>query len=95
VWNLSALRRIGRRGEFVPQMMGATARGSHDVIEGAKVFDEEFFGCLRLLITSAIGHWLTAGRLVKGVHNIHFQFLQQLQSGDSDFRIEKVNITRN
>ena len=63
------------------------------MIERGKVLDEEFFGCLRLLITSAIGHWLTAARLVKGVHNIHLQFLQKLQSGDTDFRIEKVDIT--
>ena len=73
--------------------MGATARGSHDVIEGAKVFDEEFFGCLRLLITSAIGHCLTAARLVKGVDDIHFEFLQKLQSGDTDLWIEEVDIT--
>ena len=75
--------------------MGATARGSHDVIEGAKVFDEEFFGCLRLLITSAIGHRLAAASLVKGVDDIHFQLLQKLQSGDTDFRIEEVDITGN
>src|SRR6266481_3313488 len=93
--NLSALRRIGRSCKFVPQMMGATARGSHDVIERGKVLDEEFFGCLRLLITSAIGHRLTAASLVKGVDHIHFQFLQKLQSGDTDFRIEKVYITGN
>jgi hypothetical protein len=53
-------------------MMGATAGGSHDVIEGGKVFDEKLFGCSRLLITSAIGHWLTAASLVKGVDDVHF-----------------------
>jgi hypothetical protein len=74
-------------------MMGATAGGSHDVIERGKVFDKELFGRLRLLITSAIGHWLTAASLVKGVDDIHFQFLQKLQSGDTDLRIEKVDIT--
>jgi len=68
----------GRSGEFVPQMMGATAGGSHYVIERAKVFDKEFFGCSRLLITSAIGHRLTAASLVKGVDDIHFEFLQKL-----------------
>jgi hypothetical protein len=74
-------------------MMGAAAGGSHDVIEGGKVFDEKFFGRLRLLITSAVGHWLTAASLVKRVDHIDFQFLQKLQSGDSDLRIEKVDIT--
>src|SRR4029077_11367745 len=93
--NLSALRRIGRSGEFVSQMMGATAGGSHDVIERGKVLHEEFFGCLRLLITSAIGHRLTAARLVKWVDDIYFQLLQKLQSSDTDFRIEKVDITGN
>src|SRR5271165_4284086 len=73
--------------------MGATAGGSHDVIERGKVFDEKFFGCSRLLITSAIGHRLTAASLVKRVDDIQFQFLQKLQSGDTDFRIEKVDIT--
>ena len=62
------------------------------MIECGKVFDKEFFGCLRLLITSAVGHWLTAASLVERVDDIHFQFLQKLQSGDPDFRIEKVYI---
>src|SRR6266404_6884171 len=93
--NLSALRRIGRSCKFVPQMMGTTAGGSHDVIERGKVLDEEFFGCLRLLITSAIGHRLTTACLVEGVDDIDFQFLQKLQSGDTNLRIEKVDITGN
>jgi hypothetical protein len=91
--DLSALRRIGRSGEFVPQMMGATTRRSHDVIERRKVPDEQLLGGLGLLVTSAIRHWLGAAGLIKWIHDIYLKLLQKLQSGDADFRIEKVDIT--
>src|ERR1700730_3654901 len=86
---------LRRSGEFVPQVMCATARGSDDVIEPGKVRDEPFFRCLGLLKTPAIRHRLAAASLVERVDDIHFQLLQKLQSGDADFRIEKVDITRN
>jgi hypothetical protein len=75
--------------------MGATAGGSHDKVKRAKVFDEELFGCPCFFITSTIGHWLTATRLVRGINDIHVQLLQKLQGGDANFRIEKVNIAGN
>jgi len=74
-------------------MMRAAAGGSHDVIERREVSDEEFFRCLRLLKTPAIRHRLTAASLVEGIDDIHVQLLQKLQSGDTDFRIEEVDIT--
>src|SRR5260370_37809163 len=74
-------------------MMRTTTGGSHDVIERWKVPDEEFFGRLRLLKTPAIRHRLAAASLVKGVDDIHFQLFQKLQSGDTDFRIENIDVT--
>jgi hypothetical protein len=63
------------------------------MIERRKVPDKQFFRRLGLLITSAIRHRLSAAGLIKWVHDIYLKFLQKLQSGDADFRIEKVNIT--
>ncbi len=65
------------------------------MIEPRKVLDEQFFCCLRLLKTPAIRHRLAAASLVEGVDDIHFQLLQKFQSGDANFRIEKVDITGN
>src|ERR1700675_3110476 len=75
-------------------MKRATTRRSYDVVERRKVLDEQFFRCSGLLITSAIRHRLSAASLVEGVNDIHFQVLQKLQRGDPDFRIEKVDVTR-
>jgi hypothetical protein len=64
------------------------------MIERRKVFDEQFFCCERFLIASAIRHWLGATGLIKGVDDIYLQLLEKLQRGDTDFRIEEIDITR-
>jgi hypothetical protein len=65
------------------------------MVERRKVLDEQFFGCPGLFITSAIRHRLTTASLIKGVDDIYFQPFEKLESGDTDFRIEKVDITGN
>jgi hypothetical protein len=64
------------------------------VIERREGFNEEFFGCLRLLETPAIRHRLATASLVKGIDDIHVQLLQKLQSSDTDFRIKRIDVTR-
>jgi len=50
----SAIRRIGRGGEFVPYMVRVAAGWSDDMIKSGEISGEEFFRCLRFLITPAI-----------------------------------------
>src|SRR5258705_10140491 len=73
-------------------MMGATTGRRHDVVECRKVLDEQFLRCSGFLVTSAVRHRLSAASLIKGIDDIYFQLLKKLQSGDTDFWIEKVDI---
>src|SRR5271154_5718427 len=72
--------------------MRAAPGRTNDVFEIRKVLNEEFFCCLRFLETSAVRHRLTAAGLIKGVDDVHLQLFQKLQSSNSYFWIENVNI---
>src|SRR5215472_14942227 len=88
------LRCLLDRIEIVAHVMDAAPRRRHDIIETAEIADEQCLGIGALGVEAAIGHRLSAARLVARVYDLMAEALQQLEGRDANFRKEGIDEAR-
>jgi hypothetical protein len=73
--------------------MSTTAGRSDHTIKGAEDSGAMLFSRSRLFIATAIGHGLATASLFLRVYDDDSQSFEQLESGNADAWIERVNVT--
>jgi len=71
----------------------AAAGRCDDVVERLKIFDEEVVASFGEMFETGVGHRLAAAGLFRGKDNLAALLFQQLEGGDTDLRVELVDIT--
>src|SRR5215468_6349680 len=90
--NMLHVFRLFEAIKMTADLFYAASGRPNDAIKFFKVFDEKMFGRLGILFIATIGHRLPATGLVERVTDIKSESLQKLQRGDSNLRIDKVDV---
>jgi len=84
-----------RSNKLVSYVMGTAARGDNDIFERRKVTNKQLFCGARVCLAAAICHRLPATGLIERIFYLDTKLFEQLQSGDANFWIKDVDVTRN
>jgi hypothetical protein len=79
--------------EVEPDVVDAASGRADNRVEILEAVDEVSLGGGRIVLATAVGHWLPAGGLVEWILDTAAELLEELQGRDAHFREEGVDVT--